>query len=555
MRQAPACACGSWQLSMWLSSTLENMGLVSMMKARLGAVLAPILGLALATAADAQTPKSGGTLTFAVTAEAPTFDCHATTTYAAIHVLAPHYSLLVKIDQHEYPTVKPDLAESWTLSPDGLTYTFKLRSGVVFHDGAPMTSADVKASLDRIRKPPQGVVSVRKAAFEDIADVTAPDPATVVITLKQPDTQFLDLLALPFNCIYRAEKLAEDPQFPAKNILGTGPFVATEHVAGSHFLGKRFDRYFEKGKPYLDGFKAQLMKAAALGPGFQGGQIQAEFRSITPAEHERLSKAMGDKIVTQESPWLCKVEMMFNTERKPFDDPKVRQAISMAIDRWGGSDALSKISILKAVGGPLRPGNAYALSSDELAKLPGFRRNAEAERAAARKMLEDAGVKDLKFKLTNRNVSQPFTPAGVYVVDQMRRIGVTAEHVQMDVSTQKKSIAAGDYDVALDGFCGDNEDPRPILLAYLSKSRSPRNMSRNEAPEVDALFDKYKAARTAEEQKAIAGDVQRAIINGSYSVPVLWYNRIVAHVSAVKGWKITPSHFVGQNLADVWLDQ
>ena len=518
---------------------------------RLGVTLA--LAAAAAAPASAQTPKTGGTLTYAVTAEAPTFDCHATTTYAAIHVLAPHYSLLVKIDSNDYPNVKPDLAESWSVSPDGLTYTFKLRSGVVFHDGAPMTSADVKASLDRIRKPPEGVVSVRKAAFEDIADISAPDPATVVMTLKQPDPQILDLIALPFNCMYRAEKLAEDPQFPAKTILGTGPFVAAEHVAGSHFVGKRFDKYFEKGKPYLDGFKAQLMKAAALGPGFQGGQIQAEFRSITPAERDRLAKIMEGKLVFQESPWLCKVEMMFNTTRKPFDDIKVRQALSMAIDRWGGSDALSKISILKAVGGPIRPGNVYALPPEELAKLPGYRRDAEAEREAARKMLAEAGVKDLKLKLTNRNVSQPFTPAGVYVVDQLRRIGVTAEHVQMDVSTQKKSIAAGDYDVALDGFCSDNEDPRPPLLAYLSHSRSPRNMTRNEAPAVDALFDKYKTAKSVEEQRAIAHAMQREIIGGAYSVPVLWYNRIVAHSSALKGWTISPSHFVGQNLADVWL--
>lgn len=511
--------------------------------------------VALTMGADAQTPKRGGTLTYAVTAEAPTFDCHATTTYAAIHVLAPHYSLLVKIDQHDYPAVAPDLAESWAVSPDGLDYTFKLRRGVVFHDGAALSSKDVKASFDRIRKPPQGVVSVRAAAFEDIVDITTPDTDTVTMRLKAPDPGFLDLLALPFNCIYRADKLAEDPQFPAKTILGTGPFVATEHVAGSHFIGVRFDKYFEKDKPYLDGFKAQMMKAAALGPGFQGGQIQAEFRSITPAERDRLVQALGAKIVTQESPWLCKVEMMFNTERKPFDDIRVRQAISMALDRWGGSEALAKISIMKAVGGPLRPGSDLALAPDDLAKLPGFRRNGEAERAAATKLLADAGVKDLKFKLTNRNVSQPFTPAGVYVVDQLRRIGITAEHQQMDVSQQKKSIAAGDYDIALDGFCGDNEDPRPIFLAYLSKSRSPRNMSRNEAPEVDALYDRYKAARTLEERKVVAAELQRAIIIGSYSVPVLWYNRIVAHTAEVKGWKITPSHFVGQSLGNVWLDK
>ncbi len=520
---------------------------------RLGLGLS-LLG-SLATTAMAQTPKKGGTLTYAVTAEAPTFDCHATTTYAAIHVLAPHYSSLVKIDQHNYPKVAPDLADSWTVSPDGLEYTFKLKPGVLFHDGAALTSADVKASFDRIRKPVGTVVSVRQAAFEDIVDLAAPDPLTVVFRLKQPDPQFLDLLALPFNCVYRAEKLAQDPQFPATNILGTGPFVPTGHVAGASFSGKRFDKYFESGKPYLDGFNALMIKAAALGPAFQGAQVQGEFRSITPAERDRLVGALGDKIVIQESPWLCKVELMFNTEKKPFDNIKVRQAISMAVDRWGGSDALAKISIMKPVGGPIRPGSVGALSPDDLAKLPGFKRNAEAERAEAVKMLADAGVKDLKFKLINRNVSQPFTPAGVYFVDQMRRIGVTVEHAQLDVSQQKKSIASGEFEVALDGFCGDNEDPRPVLLAYLSKSRSPRNMSRNEAPQIDALYDKYKEAKTEAERTAALADLQRAIITGSYSLPLLWYNRIVAHSSALKGWKITPSHFVGQNLADVWLDQ
>ena len=128
-----------------------------------------IVGVAVAalmpSGAYAETPKSGGTLTYAVTAEAPTYDCHATTTYAAIHTLAPHYSLLLKVDQDKYPSLRPDLAESWTVSSDGLTYTFKLRSNVVFHDGTPLTSKDVKATFDRIRNPPAGIISIRQALF------------------------------------------------------------------------------------------------------------------------------------------------------------------------------------------------------------------------------------------------------------------------------------------------------------------------------------------------------------------------------------------------------
>jgi len=113
----------------------------------------------------AETPKRGGMLTFAVTAEASSTDCHAITTHAAVHVLAPHYSLLLKVDPANYPNLKPDVAQSWSVSPDGLTFTFKIRSNVLFHDGSPPTSHDVKASFDRIRNPAAGIVSIRKELF------------------------------------------------------------------------------------------------------------------------------------------------------------------------------------------------------------------------------------------------------------------------------------------------------------------------------------------------------------------------------------------------------
>ena len=168
--------------------------------------------------AAAETPKNGGTLTFAVTAEAPSTDCHAITTYAAVHVLAPHYSLLLKVDPDNYPKLKPDLAESWSVSPDGLTYTFKIRPNVVFHDGSPLTSKDVQASFDRIRNPPAGVVSIRKELFADIMSIATPDPATVVMKIKEPDASFLGTLALPYNCVYSAAKLAEDANFPVAEL-------------------------------------------------------------------------------------------------------------------------------------------------------------------------------------------------------------------------------------------------------------------------------------------------------------------------------------------------
>ena len=517
-------------------------------------VIGLVAGL-LPGVAAAETPKRGGTLTFAVTAEAPSTDCHAITTYAAVHVLAPHYSLLLKVDPENYPKLRPDIAESWSVSPDGLTYTFKVRAGVSFHDGSPLTSKDVQATFDRIRNPPAGIVSIRKELFADITSIEAPDLATVVMKIKEPDASFLDTLALPYNCIYSAAKLAGDANFPAKTVMGSGPFVFVEHQNGSHWTAKRFDNYWEKGKPYLDGFRAVFIKSQAVVTAMQGGQIQAEFRSISPGERNQLVSALKDKITVQEAPWVCKVDLLFNTEAKPFDNPKIRQALSMAIDRWGGSDALSKITILKPVGGPLLPGSPLALSTDELAQLPGYGRDVERSRARAKELLAEAGAANLKFKLINRNVNHPFTPLGVFVIDQWRRIGVTAEHTQLDVSQQKGGIAAGEFQVALDAFCADSDDPKPLLLPYLSKSRSPRNMTRSENPQFDAAYDRFKSATNPTQRTVLAAELQRMVITSANSVPVLWYSRLVAHVSAMKGWKIIPTHFANQDLADVWLDQ
>jgi peptide/nickel transport system substrate-binding protein len=146
--------------------------------------------------AAAQTPKKGGMLNFGVVAEPPNYDCHGSTTFALVHPVAPHYSLLVKFDGKEFPKIVPDLAESWSVAPDGMTYTFKIRSGVKFHDGSPLTSEDIKASYDRIISPPEGVVSIRKAYYSDLA-VEAPDANTVVFKLKNQMAGVLEAWPLP----------------------------------------------------------------------------------------------------------------------------------------------------------------------------------------------------------------------------------------------------------------------------------------------------------------------------------------------------------------------
>ena len=149
-----------------------------------------------------ETPRRGGVLLAAIGADAPGLDPHQEQTFATLQPVAPLYSTLLQIDPYGYPNVIGDVASAWTISPDGLTYTFKIRQGVRFHDGSPLAAADVKASYDKIIAPLTGVVSFRKNSFTAIERVEAPDPTTVVFKLKFPSASLIDNLASPWNVIY-----------------------------------------------------------------------------------------------------------------------------------------------------------------------------------------------------------------------------------------------------------------------------------------------------------------------------------------------------------------
>jgi peptide/nickel transport system substrate-binding protein len=385
--------------------------------------------------ASAQAPnvKRGGTLNFAISAEAPHYDPHASDTYATLHLAGPFYSTLLRFDLNKFPAVEGDLAQSWTVAPDLLTYTFKLKPNVKFADGTVLSSEDVKATYERLRNPPAGVVSTRKATFSDIATIETPDPLTVIFKMKAVNASMLEHFASPWNVIYAAKDLAADPASPRTKINGTGPYIFVEHIKGSHVAGKKNDNYFKKGLPYLDGFKGVFtLQAAAMLNAVQGGQLLGEFRGISPAERDRLVQTMGDKIRIQESSWTLALLVCFNIEKKPFDDVRVRRALLLAIDRWGGSVGLSKISTLRSVGGVVRPGSPFATPEAELVKLPGFSKDIKKSREEARKLLKEAGQENLKFTLWNRNLAMPYTPAGIFLVDQWRQIGVEVEHKKCD---------------------------------------------------------------------------------------------------------------------------
>jgi peptide/nickel transport system substrate-binding protein len=512
--------------------------------------------LAFAMTAQAQAPKRGGTLNFAISAETPHYDCHGSDTYATLHFAAPFHSTLLRFNLSKFPDVEADLAESWTAAPDLMTYTFKLRGGVKFHDGTALTSNDVKATYDRLRNPPPGVVSTRRATFSDIGTIETPDPLTVVFKMKTVNAAMLEHFASPWNCIYAAKDLAADPNGPKAKINGTGPFTFVEHVKGSHVLGKRNEAYFRKELPHLDGFKGIFtLQAAAMLNALQGGQVLAEYRGISPAERDRLVQAMGDKIRIEESSWTLNLLVAFNTEKKPFDDVRVRRALLMAIDRWGGSQGLSRISTLRSVGGVIRPGSPFATPEAELVKLPGFSKDIRAARAEAKRLLAEAGVPNLSLTLHNRNLAMPYTPAGIFLVDQWRQIGVTVDHKQFDTAPYLATMNAGNHDVAIDFSNLFMDDSSLGLAKYLSVDRAPENRSRSKDPELDKLYDDHLRERDPEKRKALIRAFEKRLFEQAYQQPLLWWHRIVPSHKVVMGWKMSPSHNLGADLAEVWLNQ
>jgi len=513
------------------------------------------IGPAVTGARAEPAPKHGGTLLFTVDSEPSNYDCQANVSFAFLHPVAPHYSTLLKFDTANYPQITGDLAESWTVSPDKLTYSFKLRPNVLFHDGTPLTSSDVKASYQRIIHPPPGVVSARQIDYASISAIDTPTPLTVVFHLKWPDAAMLPNFASPWNCIYQGAKLEADPQFPATHILGTGPFVFVEHEKGKHWIGRRWDHYFQPGKPYLDGYEADFVAGPGVVKGMEAGQVMASFRSFTPAERDGLESALGDRVNVYESPWLINLMLVFNTKQPPFDDAGVRRALSLAIDRWGMAETLSHNTFMKFVGGLMRPGFAMATPEAALATLPGFSRDIAASREEARRLLADAGVHDLKITLVNRDVPIPYGPAADAVIEAWRAIGVTATQVKLNTKDWLAALEGGHFAVAFD-FDGDYfDDPTLQLAKYVSRSLSPSNFANSSDPMMDALYIGQAISTDPQQRARIVRDFERRALTESYSVPILWWNRIVVTSASVKGWNMTPSHYIGQDLTDVWLDR
>ena len=255
--------------------------------------------------------------------------------------------------------------------------------------------------------------------------VEAPDPSTVVFHLKFATDAFLPALADPFTFIYKKEILDQDPRWYEKNILGSGPFKFAEYETGQAIKGVRNPDYYRKGLPYLDGFTGIFAeKQAVRVDAIRSDRAAMEFRGLPPSARDELVKALGDKLVVQESDWNCGSLVTPNHKKKPFDDPRVRRALTLAIDRWHGAPALSKIANVRTVGGIVFPASPLAATKEELQQIAGFWPDIEKSRAEAKRLLKEAGAEGLSFELLNRAVDQPYKYVGTWLVDEWSKIGL-----------------------------------------------------------------------------------------------------------------------------------
>jgi peptide/nickel transport system substrate-binding protein len=502
----------------------------------------------------AETPRKGGVLLAVIGADPPSLDPHQESTFATLQPMAPLYSTLLQIDPYSYPKIIGDAATEWTISPDGLTYTFKIRPGIRFHDGAPLTAADVKATYDKIVFPPKGVRSIRQNAYSAVGSVEAPDPGTVVFKLKFQSASLLGNLASPWNVIYPKKYLDRDPNYFKANVMGSGPFKFKSYTRGSSFEGQRNPDYFVKDRPYLDGYKFFIspetsVRAAAI----RSGRAYIEFRDLPNSEVDSITKQLGDKVVVQRTPMVGQFGIGINNTVKPFTDARVRKALTLGIDRYAGGRVLYPLNGLRDVGALMRPGTEWGLPDAELQKLPGFGPDIEKNRAEARRLLAEAGYPNgFKVTLKNRNVKLPYQDFAVYVIQEWRKIGIEAENRPLESAAwYAEGRDQGNFELIVLPTADFMDDPDLFLFRYTTGAS--QNWGRFSNPAVDDLFSRQARTLDPAERRKLVHEVQKIVLENAYYIPGLWWRRNVVHWAKVKNYVAPPSLFINQKLQDVWL--
>ena len=496
-------------------------------------------GASPATQASGQAAnvKKGGILKMGIQGDPVALDPHKTSLTATNHVTDLIYSRLVTIDATLSP--KPDLAESWEISPDGLLYTFKLRKGVKFHNGQPFVAGDVKYSYERVLDP--ATKSTQTSALTSISKIDVPDDSTVKITLKQPNSAFVVGLWSANYSIVKKEDVDKNGDL-TKTANGTGPFKFKDYTPNTKVTLERFADYWDTGKPYLDGIEmVPVPDDTARSTAIRTGTV--DFIEYAPAKD--IPQLKADKTLTIAGDQNTNIRYLgFNLtmKDKPWANPKVRQAISLAMDRPAIVDAAF-----------------YGLAIPTLTIFPpGYWATLDTpvppqDIKGAKAMLADAGFGS-GFKTTIKTWSSyPFlSNAALAVQDQLKQIGITADVQPEDNGTFIGDNTSKNYELLVSGTSGYT-DPNEIMLTNFGSGLTSNNSGYSD-PDFDKLVAQGVAVTSQDDRKKVYAQLQQKLLADNPWVMLYVGSQYEAMKSFVKGY-VHNATGTNLGLTTTWLDK
>lgn len=501
-----------------------------------------------AFAQDAGTPQRGGILSMNLTSDPANFDPLSTTTNRVLYIASACYNNLVMFDPLQPDAIVGDLAKSWEVSEDGLTYTFSLVEGVTFHDGVPFTSEDVKYTFDFVRNPPEGAVSVRSGQLEVVDSIEAVDPLTVRMTLKRPSPAFLPNLASGWMLVF-PKHILEAKGTMRDDVVGTGPFRLANYTKGVSIELVRNEKYHVPDRPYLDGITVYIVSEPSTTLAYlETGQLQI-FMNMGDEEARRTKEDPNSDLIVQQVPALSFNCVSFNTTEGPFADVRVRQAVSLVLDR---GEAITVVGQGEAVPGGLMPPGRWSLSPEQLAAVPGYSGDPAENLAKAKALLADAGYPD-GFStplMTKRNTN--YEALAVWTQSKLSELGISTTIDLQDDTTSTDSLLAKNYTISPWVHSAGGDDPDNIFADFYTC-----DAVRNYSGVCDTDFDEKFAQQSSEMDEAkrlqLVNEMDLAMLKEFNRVILFWQNKFMGVSPRVHDLLIHPVMDNNRRFQDVWL--
>jgi peptide/nickel transport system substrate-binding protein len=467
--------------------------------------------------------SQSGTLEIAVSQSPVGLDPDLATAFSTFAVVGQIYEGLVELNADLQ--LEPALATSWTVSDDNLTYTFRLRKGVTFHNGRPMTSKDVVYSFDRLMDPKTG--SPLASNFSQVASVKAPDDDTVVFKLKAPFAPFLSTL---INLSIIPKEVVEKNGNLQKVAVGTGPFMLKKWVPGSYILLKANPNYYRKGEPGVAALKYNIVpEASTRAAGLRNGTYQF-VPAVDPATAQTLRNTPDVTLLHTQD--LAYSLLGLNVSRPPLNNPKVREAINLAVNR---KQVIQAVYFGNAVpGGPLSPAlKDWAVSTDHFECY-------KSDPAKAKELLAEAGYPNgFDMKIIDYSTLKVVSDLAQVLQAELKSVGINATVDTQEFGNFVQNWKNSNFD-AFVSLNGGSVDPDGYLYRTFHTGGAT-NVFKYSNPEVDKLLDEGR--RTTDKQKRydIYAQLQDTLACQGPIVHVAYGTLFAAERDNVQGFKQIPT--------------